>query len=141
MKAAVAMALVVAMTGLGQAQGAPGLPADHPDAVRAQAAEAERRAEDAVQKDLRSIVPLNVHVVVSKYQGDRRISSMPYTVTLANDNVRVGVRMGTKIPVQTLTAPGAGAMFNYQDVGTNIDALARSLDSGRFSVTLIIEDN
>jgi hypothetical protein len=128
----------------------------------AEAKKAEAAAKDAQQRDAEAIrraqerarlIPLSVDVVVSRYQGEKKISSLPYSLAVnANDSAPGGVcnlRMGAKVPVPVVAAPKgnpagpAGPMpgpVNYQDIGTNIDCSARSIDEGGFQLRLTVED-
>jgi type II secretory pathway component GspD/PulD (secretin) len=88
---------------------------------------------------------LKVQVVIGRYQGDKKISSMPYALTM-NANNHANLRMGAKIPIlSTLvqTAKDAPAMnsFQYQDVGTNIDCTSRQTDDGRYMLTISLDDS
>jgi len=94
-----------------------------------------------------SSVPLKVTVVISRSQGEKKISSMPYTLSVTGSHV--SLRLGTKIPVMVVSAaagpdgkpnPQAGA-FQYQDVGTNIDCDVKTLDEGRFQLNLTVDDS
>jgi hypothetical protein len=93
-----------------------------------------------------SVTPLKVQVVIGRYQGEKKISSMPYTLTM-NANNHANLRMGTKIPVTMMMmtnipkdAP-AGGPIQYQDVGTNIDCSSRTLDDGRYLLTISVDDS
>ena len=99
------------------------------------------------------LVPLDVQVVVSRYQGDKKISSMPYMLAVnANKLGQAGpalLRMGAKVPVPSVAAPTANASgaagttppasFNYQDIGTNIDCTAKIVDEG-FELRMSVSD-
>jgi hypothetical protein len=98
-------------------------------------------------------VPLKVQVVIGRYQGDKKISSMPYTLSLNSNKpgaFGASLRMGARIPVMMITTaketpdgkplPQVGP-FNYQDVGTNIDCQATALDDGRFLIQLTVDDS
>jgi Flp pilus assembly secretin CpaC len=90
------------------------------------------------------IVPLKMRVVVSKYQGDKKVSSMPYMLSLATGQPRVSLRMGGEIPIATATTGGSAPIpvsFTYRSVGTNIDCWATLLDGGRYSVNIGLEDS
>jgi hypothetical protein len=93
--------------------------------------------------------PLKVQVVIGRYQGEKKISSMPYTLTLSSlpPNNHANLRMGAKIPVATAMtlapkdAPAPGPVsYQYSDVGTNIDCSATPVDDNRFMVTILVED-
>ena len=90
------------------------------------------------------VVPLKLQVVLSKYQGEKKVSSMPYMLSLATGQPRVSLRMGGEIPIATTTAGGgvpAVMSFNYRSVGTNIDCWATVLDGSRYSVNIGLEDS
>lgn len=92
------------------------------------------------------LVPVKVQLVISRYQGEKKISSLPYTLSvIANDRspgnnqaVRSSLRMGAQV---AMTADGKpGGPVQYKDIGTNIDCDARSLDDGRFRLNVSIQD-
>ena len=92
------------------------------------------------------VVPLKIQILMTRYQGDKKISSMPYTMSALTGNPAT-LRMGTKVPVTMMMmtnvpkdAP-AGGPVQYQDVGTNIDCTAIPLEDGRISLRLTIEDS
>lgn len=96
-------------------------------------------------------VNLKVDVVISRFQGDKRISSVPYTLSVdasARGDFSV-LRIGSRVPVPNVNAtppstdgkPQPFLSFNYQDIGTNIDCLARVTPDGRFSLQLRIDEN
>ncbi len=105
-----------------------------------------------------AIVPLKVQIVVSRYEGEKKVSSLPYTLAVnANDGIISGdgrfnpfsvarLRTGAQVPVPSIAPPkespiqGAVGPVTYQKIGTNIDCTARSLDDGRFRVDISIED-
>ena len=83
---------------------------------------------------------LRVQVVLSRYQGDRKISSLPYTMTVTTNAPATSLRMGAEIPIST-TAGAPVINYNYRDVGTSIDCLGRALEGGRYALRLTIEDS
>ena len=116
------------------------------------AADRDRAKAQAARDDLQRLVPLSVDVLVTRYQGDKKISSMPYMLAVnANKLGQAGpalLRMGAKVPVPTIAAPPgnpagpAGPMpgpVNYQDIGTNIDCTAKVVDQG-FEVRISVSD-
>lgn len=106
-------------------------------------------AREARDRDLAAIIPLKVRVVVSKYQGDKKMSSLPYELTIRSDNIPSNIRMITQVPVPSFGAPKPQTNaankpigpFDYRDVGTKIDCMAMRLDNGRFLVNVTIEDS
>lgn len=91
-----------------------------------------------------SQVPLKVQFVLSRYQGDKKISSIPYMLGVLSNSQKTSLRIGTQVPV-VMTMGGAGPIpqqsYSYKDVGTNIDCGAQNLDNGQFSLTATIEDS
>jgi hypothetical protein len=98
-------------------------------------------------------VPLEVQVVISRYQGEKRISSLPYILSLkANPPGRAGngsLRLGARVPIRTqVTTPAADGKpatttpsVVYENVGTNIDCYATALEDGRFEVMVTINES
>ncbi len=91
---------------------------------------------------------LKVQVVISRYQGEKKISSQPYSLSVTANGPRGTLRMGTQVAVPTGPLPsgpdGKAApviSYNYKDVGTSIDCTARALDDGRYRLELSISDN
>jgi hypothetical protein len=89
---------------------------------------------------------LKVQVVISRYQGDKKISSHPYTLSVTPNARFASIRMGLQVAVPSSPLPAADgkappASINYRDVGTSIDCAARSLDDGRFRLELTIDDS
>jgi len=93
-------------------------------------------------------VPVRVTVVISRSQGEKKISSMPYTLSVIGNHA--SLRLGTKIPVMMVSLappppdgkpiPQVGPV-QYQDVGTNIDCDVKTLDEGRFMLSLSVDDS
>lgn len=122
---AVAVAVVVMATVVGAQEpaAAPAQPAVKPPAVKEAAKEQ---------------VPLKIQLVLSRYQGEKKLSSVPYALWVtANDNAirYTSLRMGVQVPITT------GASVTYRDVGTNIDCSVVSGLEGRFKVTLTVSDS
>jgi hypothetical protein len=99
------------------------------------------------QAAAREVVPLQMQVVISKYQGDKKISSLPYMMSFNTTNVpenRPGsIRMGTQIAIpSTSTVEGkTTTSYNYKDVGTSIDAGATARPDGAFNVFITVSDS
>ncbi len=87
------------------------------------------------------VVALKLQVVLSKYQGDKKVSAMPYMLSLATSRNRVSLRMGGEIPIATSVGNAPVTSFNYRSVGTSIDCSAEALDGGRYSLNIGLEDS
>lgn len=79
------------------------------------------------------LVPLRIQLVLSRYQGEKRLSSAPYVLWItANEREMTRLRMGVEVPVDM-----SAAQMNYRSVGTNIDCSAtRPTATGPFKVRL-----
>jgi hypothetical protein len=93
------------------------------------------------------LVPLKISLVLSRYQGEKKLSSVPYVLWVtANDRERTSLRMGNQIPVTT-TVFGAKdgekpmSSYTYKDVGTNIDCSSYTAADGYFKVNLTVTDS
>jgi hypothetical protein len=101
-------------------------------------------------------VPLRMQLLISRYQGDRRISATPYTFVvnatdLPGQQDWSRIRMGVEVPViapppppegkQNDAAPPPKPVFQYRPFGTNIDCIAQPLDGGRFKVSITIDES
>jgi hypothetical protein len=90
----------------------------------------------------RSILHLKVTVVFNEYDGEKKVSSLPYVLFLKPEGITgprpfVGiVRMGVKVPIWTGSKDSA---ITYQDVGTNLDCMARATEDGRYLLELTVE--
>ena len=96
--------------------------------------------------------PLKVTVVLSRYQGEKRVSSMPYVLGVAASGTAPGpkttLRMGTDVPVVMTVFGGDGkstpqSSYTYRNVGTNIDCTAwgDETTAGLFHLSLTITDS
>ena len=98
-------------------------------------AKAESRPEGRVEK----VTPLKIQVVLTEYEGDKKVKSMPYVAYLnAYEGGRGGsakLRVGSKVPV----LGGKDSGIQYIDVGTNIDYRATVGDAGSYRVELVVE--
>jgi Bacterial type II and III secretion system protein len=92
------------------------------------------------------LVPLKVTLVFARYQGEKKLSSVPYTLFVtANLSERTSLRVGNQVPVATTVFGAAGAApqssYNYRDVGTNIDCAAQTGPDGFYRITLTVADS
>lgn len=79
-------------------------------------------------------IPLKVQVVLARFDGEKKLASMPYTLLVnagERDN-RVTLRMGVTVPVNTR------GNVTYHDVGTNMDCSATVADGGRYRINLSV---
>lgn len=122
-------AFAVASGVLARAQQPTAPPAANPSAA----------AQPATQAPL---TPLKVQVVISKYQGEKKVSSLPYTLAVnANETgkqAELSSVIQVLIPMVTVNEKTTGPV--YKDVGTTIRSAATTMDGGRFKLELAVED-
>jgi len=106
----------------------------------------------AASRRIPAPVPIRVTVQLSRYQGEKRISNMPYIVGVMASGYGPGpkssLRMGVDVPVATTIFGGDGkaspvSSYNYRNVGTNIDCTATFDEAtpGLFQLTLTVTDS
>jgi hypothetical protein len=90
-------------------------------------------------------VPLKVQIVVSRFQGEKKISSIPYTLAVVGGAraEATRLRMGVDVPVpQTVIGEGntTKSSYTYRSVGTSIDCSARPQSDGIYLLDLAVSD-
>jgi len=85
-----------------------------------------------------SVTPLRVQVVLAEYDGEKKVSSLPYSFTVNADERRARpgslIRNGVRIPVIT-----AKDQFTYVDIGTNVDCSATLQEDGRYKLQMTLD--
>jgi Flp pilus assembly secretin CpaC len=86
--------------------------------------------------------PLKMTVVIARYQGDKKISSLPYAFGVTANGKTTSVRLGTEVPMIARAPKGDVApTFHYRSVGTDIDCTAQRDITGAFNLNLTVEDS
>jgi hypothetical protein len=87
------------------------------------------------------ITPLRVQVTFTEFDGDKKISSLPYTFLVNADDrgSPAAVRMGLRVPIESSSSNTGVKQFQYIDVGTSLDGRAEKTDDGRFLLKLSVE--
>jgi hypothetical protein len=85
--------------------------------------------------------PIKAQIVFTEYEGDKKISSMPYSFTVISDEKMGGkystsLRTGIRVPIET---DGKEQKTTYLDIGSNIDCGIETGEDGRFHVYLTFE--
>jgi hypothetical protein len=145
---AAALALVGAAA-IGRSQDAPRPePAPAPEAPRPPDAPPPSDApRPAPRTDRLPTSTMQVQIVISRFQGERKVASLPYSFLVPAVPVAVGpgpnrarMRMGIDTPVPKTTAGGTTEV-QYRNVGTNIDCWVGDLGDGRHQVNLTVENS
>lgn len=127
-----------------------------PSPLHAQAAAANPNAS---AKETLANQPAQVDVVLTRYQGEKKTSSLPFAVMLTASPRAgyTGMRMGVDVPIgtstsnvtQTSNAQGSSpravetskAVTEYRNIGTSIDASVNRLDEASYSVSVNVNDS
>ena len=91
---------------------------------------------------------LRVQIAIARYQGERKVANVPYTVLVTTDGKHVRLRMGVEVPI-TVAAFGKPdapsnpvTSFQYKNVGTNIDCRVEDrMGDGLFQLILGVESS
>jgi len=89
-------------------------------------------------------MPLKISLLLSRYQGEKKISSVPYVLWVTADYPEsTRLRMGNQIPITSTVFAGKEqqSSYSYKDVGTNIDCTASTQAEGYFRLNLTIADS
>src|SRR5258705_511898 len=86
---------------------------------------------------------LKIQVLLTEFEGERKVASLPYVFTTVMDEDQHGMsqaslRLGISVPLLVQTKEG-NTQTQYQDVGTNIDCRAKRYEDGRFKLTFAVE--
>lgn len=92
------------------------------------------------------ITQLKLQIVLTEMDGTKKISSLPYVLhVLASEGDFVSrqmstlLRTGFRVPMSTGSSKDNTSTYQLIDVGTNIDASARSLGDGRYKLHLTVD--
>jgi hypothetical protein len=93
----------------------------------------------------KQLTPLKVTVVISRYQGDKRTGSLPFTLWVNTNDQPTNLRMGSDVPVPSPTISSGSTppvtSYQYRSIGTSIDCTAVGIDDGRFKLSLTVQDS
>ena len=92
----------------------------------------EALAQTAAQPEK---VPVKLQVVVSTYDGDRKVSSMPYTMLATANGSEVIFTSSSNIPIQN----GASGATTYTNLGTTLRCTVTT-EAGSFKVSVNFDD-
>ena len=98
---------------------------------------ADTKAKPTAPSAQRNPIPVKLHITVTKYQGEKKVSSVPFIVSLTDNNVWNRIRAGANVPFSRSLVPSdakAPSEYTYQHVGLSIDSRALSLADGAFQV-------
>jgi len=97
-----------------------------------------------VINDSQEETPLKVQIVISEFDGTQKVSSLPYTLnmlgTALHNRHEAHLRFGVRVPILVGMGPqNSNSQITYDDVGTNIDAMAILRDDGAYRLDLTVD--
>ena len=163
MKKHVVIAAIAVVTAATASRAVAQQPAPRPAPTSAAVEEIKREQADQERKQaqVNQVVPLEVDIVVTRSQGDKKISTQPYTLNVNATSASSGtplqmspmtiVKIGTQVPVpnfapamgpdgKSLGTTGGGPVV-FREVGTQIDCRAKATPDGRFEIQLGVQDS
>lgn len=102
----------------------------------------EKAKTEEKTESRREIIPIRVQIVLAEYDGEKKVSSLPYILLLNAEKPRGGkasIRMGLRVPIVVSGAENGPKQFQYQELGTNVDGWAGRADDGQFDLHLAVE--
>ena len=80
-------------------------------------------------------IPVKIQIVISKYDGDKKTSSLPYVLFATANGDRAQINVGSNVPLTN-----SSGVTTYTNIGTSFDCTVTT-ESGRYKVSLNINDN
>ncbi|HXK10183.1 MAG TPA: hypothetical protein VMT70_11100 [Vicinamibacteria bacterium] len=90
-------------------------------------------AQEKAPKPQGPVVPLQVQVVFNRYQGEKKVASVHYTLPVNADNSYSRVHMGFQVPLRYESKENSGNVV-FKDVGNSVGCRAQPADAGRFKL-------
>ncbi len=84
--------------------------------------------------DEKPIIPVKVQLVLTRYQGDKKVGSLPYTLVVNANGPRAQLRMGSQVPVPSTT-------FTPKEAGSApLTSYAPSFRNFRITEQVLLKD-
>lgn len=106
-------------------------------------AQAKAQEKPKAEEQAKRAIPIKVQIVFTEFDGDKKVSSMPYSFMTVADEKSVGatgpgtgIRAGVRIPIET---DGKDQKTTYMDVGSNIDFNVKMEEDGRMRIHFVLE--
>jgi hypothetical protein len=86
-------------------------------------------------------IPVKLVVVISRYNGDRKVSSLPFTLLAIANGEKAYMGNSMNIPISTVSTTDGKSTpsVSYTNIGTSISGTITT-DSGHFKVNFNIDD-
>jgi hypothetical protein len=102
---------------------------------------AQEKSGVQTSSDSATVAAYRVQVVISEYEGASKVSSLPYTIPVAQShdlNGRGSLRLGIRVPINSSSKTGESSI-QYMDVGTNLDVRVKRGDAESYALELTLE--
>jgi hypothetical protein len=98
-------------------------------------------------------VPLQIQIVIARFQGEKRVSSLPYSLSMNSSigskaNVRMNAETAVPATLYTQladadnkTKPQPLTSYTYRTIGTSIDVQAVAATVGRFGLSVTVSES
>ncbi len=80
-------------------------------------------------------IPVKLQVVISTFEGDRKVSSIPYTLLATANGGQVTFLNGTNVPIQI----SGDGKITYTNIGTNITCTVTT-EAGNFKIAINFDE-
>lgn len=101
----------------------------------------------ATEEDAKT-TPIRLQISITRYQGEKKISSMPYTISTSartgrfSPPQRASFRMGAQVPIASASPDGKPQSYNYRDVGIAIDVSGQTIiEPGLYKFDIVVNDS
>lgn len=89
---------------------------------------------------------LRVDLVLTEYAGEKKVNSLPYTIYVGGSDPAhhlfadpATLRMGVRVPIATGPLNAPSTSYQYQNVGTDIDVQADTIDGATYRLKCTVE--
>lgn len=92
----------------------------------------------------RTITPLRLQITLSRYQGEKKISSVPYSLPISIGGQRVTFSIGAQVPYATTqtTDNVKTPSYSYRNVGVGINVSGQLMvEPGVYMFNISVEDS
>jgi hypothetical protein len=87
---------------------------------------------------------VRIQVVINRFEGEKKIGSLPYTFVVTPNTPFMHIRFGVDVPVPVagLQDQGKSGPVEYRNLGTNIDCNnVRELSGGRYQFDISLQNS
>lgn len=95
---------------------------------------AARADQDTPKPPQKLGVPVKLQVVFNRFQGEKKVASVPYTLSATADGEPTRLHMGIQVPLKFEGKDVPGNVV-YKNAGNDLDCRVVALDDGRFKVS------